>query len=303
MFKKFLRNELSGLFLIVLVMSIVVGSVNSAFYSHINIVNILRQMSFLVIVGIGMTFVLIGGGIDLSVGSLMGLGGMITGLALQAGIPVAISILLGLLCGFCFGFLNGFIIVRFDIPPLIVTLGSLYTGRGIINVLTRGKPIFPFPDAFNRIGTETFLGVPYSVYVMIILMVIAHFILRNTVYGRSLFAIGGNERTARISGLKVNKIKITTYMAVSTLAALVGILMSARTNSAVPTTGFGWELRVVAIVIIGGTSLFGGIGNVWGHLPGCRGNIGPFGGACSDGYRCILAERYCRDYYRFGCRV
>jgi ribose/xylose/arabinose/galactoside ABC-type transport system permease subunit len=268
MIKKFLRHELSGMLLIIIVMSIIVGSVNRAFFSQLNLINILRQMSFLVIAGIGMTFVLITGGIDLSVGSLIGLGGMVTGLALTAGIPVVLSILLGMFIGLVFGFINGFIIVKFDIPPLIVTLGSLYTARGIINVLTHGNPIYPFPDAFNYIGTEGVFGIPFSVIIMVALTIMADIILKNTVYGRSLYAIGGNEKTARVSGINVGWLKISTYMVVSTLAALVGILMSARTNSAVPSNGTGWELRVVAIVIIGGTSLFGGVGNIWGSFLG-----------------------------------
>jgi ribose/xylose/arabinose/galactoside ABC-type transport system permease subunit len=256
------------MFVFLVVLVVVVGIINPAFFNFMNIVNVLRSISFLTLAALGMTFVLVGGGLDLSVGSVIGLGGMVTGLLLQAAVPVLFAILGGLAVGSAIGLMNGMIITKAKIPPLIVTLGSLYMARGVILVLTRGRPVYPFPDAFNAIGTGAFLGIPYSVYILLFFVVFFSVLLSRTVYGRSIYAIGGNEETARNAGIPVDRIKIISYVIVGALGALTGILMSARMNSAVPNSGEGWELRVIASVIIGGTSMFGGVGTIGGTVIG-----------------------------------
>lgn len=263
-----IRKKISVMLIFLVVLMVGVGLLNPAFWNYMNIINILRSISFLTISALGMTFVLIGDGLDLSVGSVIGLGGMITGLSLQAGISVPVSCLLGLTIGASVGLFNGLVITKAKIPPLIVTLGSLYIARGTVLVLTKGRPVYPFPDSFNALGTGSVLGIPFSVLIMVVLCLAAHIILSRTVYGRSIYAIGGNEETARNAGIPVDTFKIISYMMVGFLGALTGILMSARMNSAVPNSGEGWELKVIASVIIGGTSVFGGVGTIGGTIVG-----------------------------------
>lgn len=262
------RKKVSGMFIFLLVLMVGVGILNPDFLNFMNVINMLRSISFLSIAALGMTLILVGGGLDLSVGSVIGLGGMTTGLMLQAELPVLVAILAGLLTGALVGLFNGLVITKAKIPPLIVTLGSLYMARGVVLVMTKGRPVYPFPDAFNAIGMGAFMGVPYSVFFMVILAMLFHILLSRTIYGRSIYAIGGNEETARNSGIPVDAVKIASYIIVSILAAFTGILMSARMNSAVPNSGEGWELRVIASVIIGGTSMFGGVGTIGGTIIG-----------------------------------
>jgi ribose/xylose/arabinose/galactoside ABC-type transport system permease subunit len=183
-------------------------------------------------------------------------------------IPVVFSIIIGLLIGFVYGLFNGTVIVKFRIPAMIVTLGSMYIGRGIMNVVTLGKPVFPLPDAFNNIGSGTLLAVPYSVWIAAGLAIVASLILKHTVYGRYLYCVGGNEETSRLSGISVDIIKISVYVFSSMFAALSGIIMTSRVTSAQISLGTGWEMTVIAAVIIGGTSMFGGSGTILGTVIG-----------------------------------
>lgn len=257
-----------GILIPFIILVIVISFFNPVFLGFRNIVNVLRSISFTAIVAIGMTFVLISGGLDLSVGSIIGLGGVITGGCLINGIPIIISILAGLFIGLIIGFINGFIITRFKIPPLIVSLGMLYIARGIIYIITRGRPFYPLPDGFKVIGQGYFFKIPYSIFIMIIIAIIAHFVLNRTTFGRSVYAIGGNEETAHTSGINISKIKLLIYSLSGLLSSLTGILMTARLSSAQPNAGTGWELTVIASVIIGGTSMFGGVGSIFGTMIG-----------------------------------
>jgi ribose/xylose/arabinose/galactoside ABC-type transport system permease subunit len=261
-------DENIGIIIFFITVCVGVGLVNQSFWTFANLINLLRSISFTCIVGVGMTMIIIHGGIDLSVGSVIGLGHMVTGVLLREGLPVPVAIILGISSGTLLGLSNGIVITKYKIPALITTLGSLYIARGIVYVLTQGRPVYPFPDVFNAIGTQAFWGIPYSVYLMVIVIIIGHILLNHTVYGRHLFAIGGNEETTRISGINVNLTKIVAYGISGTLAALVGMMMAARMNSSIPNAGEGWEMRVIASVIIGGTSLFGGSGSIFGTLIG-----------------------------------
>jgi ribose transport system permease protein len=263
-----LLNENVGILLFFILLCVFVGLVNPSFWSFANLINLLRSISFTCIVGVGMTLIIIHGGIDISVGSLIGLGHMLTGVLMINGVPVGIAILLGIGAGFLYGAVNGLIITRMRIPPLITTLGSLYIARGMVYVMTQGKPVYPFPEAFNNLGVQELLGIPYSVYIMVLIVLIGHVLLKYTLIGRYLYAIGGSEDTARISGINVDRVKIIAYSVGGGLATLVGILMAARMNSSIPNAGDGWEMRVIASVIIGGTSLFGGEGSILGTLVG-----------------------------------
>ncbi len=258
-----------GIIMVFIVICAIIAIANPMFFSKVNVVNILRTSSYVVIVGIAVTFVFISGGLDLSVGSMIGLGGLVTAICMNYyEIPIIISILIGLFAGFVFGTFNGVVIVKFKIPAMIVTLGGMYIGRGIINVVTMGKPVYPLPDAFNEIGSGSWLMIPYSVWIAIGMAIIATFVLKHTVYGRYLFCVGGNEETSRLSGINIDAIKISVYVLSSVFAALSGIVMTSRVTSAQVSLGTGWEMTVIAAVIIGGTSMFGGSGTILGTVIG-----------------------------------
>ena len=263
-----LRIKEMGIFLMLFLIVVIFGIANPAFLSINNIINILRSTSFILIIGVAMTFVLISGGLDLSVGSIVALGGVITGISIQSGIPIPISILLGLSSGFVVGFVNGVTITFFKIPPLIVTLGMMYIIRGVVLIITKGAPIFPLPDSFNIIGQGQLFGLPIVVIIALFLAIISHIILTQTTIGREIHAVGGNIQTAFVSGIKIHKIKLFVYIATGTTAALSGIIMAARLASAQANSGTGYELLVIAAVIIGGTSMFGGSGTILGTAIG-----------------------------------
>jgi len=266
--KRILRIKEMGIFITLLIIVAVFGIANPVFLSFDNIINVLRTTSFILIIGIAMTFVLISGGLDLSVGSIVALGGVISGLAVQAGIPIPVSIILGLVTGMAVGVFNGFTIAVFKIPPLIVTLGMMYVIKGAVLIITKGAPIFPLPEEFNIIGQGELGGIPYVVIIAVILGIIAHIILTQTTVGRGIHAVGGNIETAYLSGIKINRIKMLGYILTGAAAALTGILLSARLASAQANSGTGYELLVIAAVIIGGTSLFGGSGTILGTAIG-----------------------------------
>ena len=266
--RKVTRFDFFGVLIVLVAIMIVVGIANPVFVSQENIINIFRSTSFVFIIGILMTFVLITGGLDLSVGAVMALGGVLSALAVTNGLPVFLSVIIGLAFGLGIGLINGLLIVKLNIPALIVTLGMMYVCNGLTLIITLGKPVYPLPDDFKVMG-QGFVGViPNVVVIAIVLAVIATIILKFTRYGRSVYAVGGNRETARLSGINVNSVQISVYVLVAIAAALAGILMAGRLNSAQPSAGSGYELTVIAAVVIGGTSMFGGSGNVIGTFIG-----------------------------------
>lgn len=248
---------------------VITGILNPVFFSMSNLIDLARSISFLLIVSVGVTYVLFGASLDMSIGSVMAFGGALAGFSMVNGLPVAAAILIGLAGAALIGAVNAVLIVNVRIPALIATLGTMYIARGIVNVMTKGEPYYPLPDAFNKMGQGTLLGIPYSVYIAVVIVIVAQFVIKKTAYGRSLMAVGGNRETSRLSGIPVNKIMFSAHILVSVLAGFVGILMAARLNSAQPNTGDGWEMTAVAAVIIGGTSMYGGYGSVWGTVLGC----------------------------------
>lgn len=258
-----------GILIPLILICLITALINPAFASTANVVNLMRSISITVIGAVGMTFVLIGGGLDLSVGSVLALGGMVTGFCMAVmGWPIPVAILLGLLATVVAGTINGFIIAKFSMPPLIVTLGMMNIARGVVNVMSRGRPYSGFPDAFNNIAQRDVLGIPFSVYIAFVIIVAGHFVLRYTVFGRSITAIGGNEETARVSGINISFFKIMSYVMVSIAAGVAGILMASRLSTAQANAGTGWEMTVIASVVIGGTSMYGGSGSVIGTVIG-----------------------------------
>jgi len=268
LFGIFLRKQESSIIIATVFYMIFVTMVNKTFITPGNQFNILRSTGFTLITTVGMTLILITGGLDLSVGSVLALGGVITGLCLKAGLPLAVAILAGVLTGTVIGVINGFIIIKAGIPPLIVTLGMQYIARGLVSVVTKGVPIYPLPESFQSIEQTKLAGIPVVVIIALLIAAIGHITLSKTAFGRAVYAVGGNAEAARISGINTRKVTFRVYVITSTLAALAGILMAARLGSAEAAAGTGYELTVICASIIGGTSTFGGIGSILGATVG-----------------------------------
>ncbi|MEG1524158.1 MAG: ABC transporter permease [Clostridia bacterium] len=241
---------------------------NSNFISMENIVNILRNTSFALISGVGMTFLLITGAFDLSVGALIAFSGVMTGLLMQAGVPIWLAISIGLIGSMLVGALNGFFCVKLNIPPFIAGIGMQYILKGIVLVVQAGAPVYPLPSAFNAIGAFEIIGIPLVVILAAVIAIIGHIVLKYTVFGRKLFAVGGNCETARLAGIRCDRIQYAAWIIVAVLTGISGILTAARLASAQPTAGASFELTVIAGCIIGGTSLFGGAGSILGTVLG-----------------------------------
>lgn len=262
----FLKKQESSIILILVLFIAVVICVNPVFISGSNVVNILHATGYTLVVVVGMSLVLITGGLDLSVGSVYALGALICGMmCTEHALPVPVAILLGLIVGLIAGSINGLLIVKTGMPPMIVTLGMQYMARGLVSVLTKGVPIFPLPESFVAIGSARLFGqIPVVIPLAIVIAIVGHVILSKTVFGRSVYAIGGNQEAARISGINIGRTKMVVYMMTGVLAATAGILMASRLGSAEPSTGSGLEMKVICGAIIGGISTFGGMGTILG---------------------------------------
>lgn len=257
----------------VLIALVVVGALISLFTPYFlttnNLMGVFRAFSLTAIMSIGMVMVIITGGIDLSVGSAMGLASLVTALCFSMGYPTEVCIAAGLGVGVVFGLCNGLLITFIGLPPFIATLGTLSIGRGLMYMITRGVPVTPeTPEGFAILG-QGYLGpVPVPVIIMLLLMLVFAVIMRRTRFGRHVYATGGNEHAARLSGVKVDRIKLSVYVLSSTIASLAGVIGFSRYLSAEPASGFGSELDVIAAAAIGGASLAGGAGSVTGAVIG-----------------------------------
>lgn len=250
------------------------------FLSADNIINVTRQISINAILAVGMTFVIISGGIDLSVGSVVALIGVFVAsivtnehsIVVFSHLPVFAKIFVGILLGGALGFslgsFNGFMNTKFKIPPFISTLAMMGIARGIAFVYCQGKPISSLPDKFLSLGRGYVGPVPVPVIIMLLVVLVAYFILTQTKFGRYVYAIGGNEEAARLSGININKIKILIYSLSGFLSAISGVILAARLGTGDPKTGEMYELNAIAAVVLGGTSLMGGVGSVLGSFLG-----------------------------------
>lgn len=271
-----------ALFLVTIVFSIIVPN----FLEAANIQIMAKHVALNAILGVGMTFVILTGGIDLSVGSLVGLTAMIAGLLINEGLRLPmfgviayphtwLICVIALIVGTLMGSITGFIITRFNVAPFIATLGMLYVARGFAMLLNNG---YTFPNLVGRpelgntgfplLGAGEFLGINYSIWIMIVYMLVALFVSKRTPFGRHVFAIGGNERAAELSGVKVNRTKMLVYMISGFCAATVGLIIASQLVAAHPATGTDFELNAIAAVVLGGTSLSGGRGGIGGTLIG-----------------------------------
>ncbi len=233
-----------------------------------NLLNILRAISINAILAAGMTFVILTGGIDLSVGSTVAVSGVVAVLAAISGVPAPLALLIGVASGALCGLVNGALSAYLALAPFIVTLGTMTFLRGLAYTLTEGRPIVSSTLSFKALGSGYFLGIPIPVYVMIAVYVAAWYALERTRFGRHVYAVGGNPKAARLAGVKVNRILTSVYVIAGACAGLAGLIFAARVISAQPTAGEGYELDAIAAVVLGGTALAGGRGRIIGTLIG-----------------------------------
>jgi ribose transport system permease protein len=265
------RQELVACALL-LAFSVLIGLRADSFLAGSNLNSIARAFSWIAIAAFGEGLVIIIGGIDLSVGAVMALSGLICALALREGVPVPLAILLGLLTGSAVGLVNGLLIGRVGLPPFIVTLGTLSIARGLTLSLTDGEPVRNLPASFRDLGqAELVLGdlrLSLPVVCMLVLWVMMSLVLSRTVLGRYVYTLGSNSRALAVAGIDTARLKVLVYTLCGLLTALAGLIMTARVGMAAPTAADGYELDIIAAAVIGGISLFGGEGSMTGVLIG-----------------------------------
>ncbi|HNW60310.1 MAG TPA: ribose ABC transporter permease [bacterium] len=257
-----------GILLVLILLSLLLWGLSPHFMTLSNWLNIAQQTALNAIIAAGMTFVIISAGIDLSVGSILALAGVVMAGSLKAGAPVPLALLIGLAAGFACGCVNGLLIARGKLPAFIATLGMMSVARGGALIFTDGRPISGFSPGFRAIANGEFLAVPMPVWVMGVVYLAAHLLLNRTRLGRYTYAIGGNEEAALLSGVHVQRYKTLVYAFSGLMSGLAAIVLTARLNSAQPIAGMSYELDAIAATVIGGTSLTGGEGHIIGTLIG-----------------------------------
>lgn len=261
------------------VLCIILTVLTDKFFTAANAVNVLRQVAVNVCIATGMTLIVLTAGIDLSVGSVLALCGAITAGLLKNGIQIPQAdlfigftilgaILAAVIVGALLGYFNGFVITRFKVPPFVATLAMLTIARGFTMLYTEGHPISNLGEDFAYIGAGSLLGIPVPVWIAVLVVLLAVFITKKTKLGRYIYAIGGNETAAKLSGIRINRVKLMVYGLGGALAAIGGVIVTSRLDSAQPNAGISYELDAIAAVVIGGTSLNGGRGTVWGTVIG-----------------------------------
>jgi ribose/xylose/arabinose/galactoside ABC-type transport system permease subunit len=233
-----------------------------------NLLNITQQTAINAIIAVGMTFVILSGGIDLSVGSIVALSGVVLGSVLHAGVPIPAAIASSLAVGGLCGLVNGLLITRGGLPPFIATLGMMSIARGLALLYTEGRPVSGFDASFRSLSISNPLLIPAPVLLMVGIYLMAYFVLTRTTFGRYVYAIGGNEEATRLSGVRVGWHKTMVYVLSGITSAIASVTLTARLNSAQPIAGMMYELDAIAATVIGGTSLLGGSGTVVGTLIG-----------------------------------
>lgn len=258
-----------GIVLIIVVLMTTAQIANPAALAPSNIVEILRSTSIYFIGAAGATLLLVGGGLDLSIGSVFAVGGVAAGFLMNGGVPWPLAIVGGLVASGVLGLVNAGMIVWIRIPPFIATLAMMFAAEGIVIVATSGTPRFGFPAAFGNVAQLNLFGVPFLVYYAVIIGVIAHIVLQHTPFGYNIRALGGNAAAARANGIRPSRMNIALYVISAAIAGLCGILLASRVATADPGAGgTGFTFQVIAAVIIGGTSLFGGVGTIAGTALG-----------------------------------
>jgi inositol transport system permease protein len=269
-----------GIFLIFILMVLAASILSPAFVSSTNLINIVRQMSVVGLIALGVTGVIVSAGIDLSSGSVVGMSAVVAASLAQAPdnpaafyrglhVPLIVPVLAACAVGALVGFINGTLVAKTRIPPFIATLGTYTSIRGLGLLYTGGRPISDLTDDYNFIGQGDVLGVPVPIIILVVMAVVTHILYAHTKFGKYIYAIGGNEQAARVSGIDASKYKMLIYVYASFLAGLAGLVVSSRIGSGQPGLGVGYELDAIAAAVIGGTSLSaGGIGTVAGTIIG-----------------------------------
>jgi ribose transport system permease protein len=263
-----LRVQRFGLPAAMLLLMLVLTVLSPSFLTVGNLLNVTRQVSINAIISAGMTFVILTGGIDLSVGSVLAIAGAIMAGALKSGAPVVVALSAGVVVGVAFGVLNGVAVAYGRVAPFIVTLATLTMARGLTLVYTDGRPISDLGSAFGWLGNGDIAGIPVPVIIMALVFAAATIALAHMVVGRYIYAIGGNEEATRLSGINVRRYKVLVYALSGLLSAVAAVILTARLDSAQPTAGQGYELDAIAAVVLGGTTLAGGEGSMLGTLLG-----------------------------------
>ena len=258
-----------SVFLILLGLALIFALGSDQFMTVSNLRNIALQTSIIAIVAIGMTFAILTAGIDLSVGSVVAFGGALAaGMVVRQGLGTFPAIVVALLAGALFGAVNGLLIVKGKMPPFVATLASMAVIRGLTLVYTEGRPIAGIDETFIFLGNGEIMGIPLPVIIMALVFLIAYWVLRYTHFGNYVYAVGGNEEVSRLAGIRTSFIIGSVYVISGLLAALGGVLLTARLWSAQPNAAVGLELDAIAAPVLGGVSLFGGVGSVTGTLAG-----------------------------------
>lgn len=268
---RFFQENL-GILIALLALCVILGiypGTSQYFLTVKNLFNVLRQISTNLLLACGMTMVIILGGIDLSVGSIIALSGVLAaGCVSRYGFPIGAALLAGVLIGVLFGLFNGFVISKTTIPPFIVTLATMNIARGLAGVYTGGSPVRVVSKEWQFVGAGYIGGIPVPVIIMFVVYVISLLILNRTKFGRHVYAVGGNVTAAEFSGIKVTRVKFIVYLYTGIMAGIAGIILASRMYSGQPTAGEGAEMDAIAAVVVGGTSMAGGSGKLGGTLIG-----------------------------------
>lgn len=258
-----------GILIAFLAICLTLSLISPQFLTLSNWLIIFTQVSINALLAFGVTFVIITGGIDLSIGSVVAVSGVAAALlARQDNYPVIVPILGGLIAGLLFGALNGLLITKSKIAPFIVTLGIMTIGRGLALIISKGRPISNLSESFNFIGGGDILGIPFPIIILFVVFIICSIVLKKTIFGRYVYAVGGNQQAAWASGINVNQVKMAVYALCGLMSGLAGILLTSRITTGQPNAGMSFELDAIAAAVIGGSSTSGGVGSIQGTLFG-----------------------------------
>lgn len=268
--KQFKENQNLGTIAALIILIVFVSVLNPAFLQVNNLLNLMRQLIINGFIALGMTFVILTGGIDLSVGSTLAFTSAIFAGLLQNGMNTGLGIVITLALGLCLGLINGLLITKGKLAPFIVTLATMTIFRGLTLVYMDGRPISGPKDnfAFQFLGKGQVFGIPFQVILFLIVYIVLSTLLNKTSHGRKIFAVGGNEKASFISGIKIDKVKVLVYVISALMAVVSGLVLTSRLNSAQPTAGSAYEMDAIAAVVLGGTSMTGGSGSLTGTLIG-----------------------------------
>ncbi len=257
-----------GIWMILIGMVILMTCLSDNFLSTKNILNLVRQVSFISIIGFGSALILICGGLDLSPGAIVAVTSVVSASFGRGEYPVIFAILIGLCVGLAAGIINGIFVTKLKVPPFIATLGMMTSAKGIAMLYTDGNSVNGLTDSYRIWGAGKLLGIPIPIIIMLILAVIMYILLEHTPYGRHVVAVGDNEQAAKISGIKTERIILSVYIIGGMLASVASILMSGRIASGQPLLGEGYEMDAISAAVVGGVSLKGGVGSIWGVVCG-----------------------------------